>query len=70
MHKLAVEALSMSNAKVLMPNEIQIVKVKTRIPREDLKFDIDLTLPACAKPRLPKPRAAGRRFGEGRDFDI
>src|SRR4030042_5652943 len=23
-------------------------------------------LPACAKPRLPEPRAAGRRFGEGR----
>ena len=22
--------------------------------------------PACAKPRLPEPRAAGRRFGEGR----
>ena len=38
----------MSNAKVLMPNEIQIVKVKTRIPREDLKFDIDLTF-ACLR---------------------
>jgi len=24
--------------------------------------------PACAKPRLTKPCAAGRRFGEGRDF--
>ena len=22
--------------------------------------------PACAKPHLPKPRAAGRRYGEGR----
>jgi hypothetical protein len=26
-------------------------------------------LPACAKPRLLKPCAAGRRFGEGRDFE-
>ena len=48
MHKFAVEALSMSNAKVLMPNEIQIVNVKTRIPKEDLKFDIDLTF-ACLR---------------------
>ena len=26
-------------------------------------------MPACAKPRLPEPRAAGRRFGEGRGED-
>jgi hypothetical protein len=25
---------------------------------------------ACAKPRLPKPCAAGRRSGEGRNLDI
>ncbi len=27
---------------------------------------LDSAFPACAKPRLPKPCAAGRRFGEGR----
>jgi len=30
----------------------------------------EIVLPACAKPRLPKPRAAGRRSGEGRSFEI
>jgi hypothetical protein len=29
-----------------------------------------LTLPISAKPRPPKPWAAGRRFGEGKVFEI
>ncbi len=34
--------------------------------REIDSTQLPLSLDACAKPRLPKPCAAGRRFGEGR----
>jgi hypothetical protein len=59
----------MTNFKGQSSNEPQISNGQ----KQTMKFshlEFIWHLPACAKPRLPKPCAADRRYGGGGDFDI